>query len=93
VFGASLPAVARSDPAQDLFRTPAAGSTEVVDHAPWDQLLQTYVKPGADGLNRVDYAALKADGLPALRSYIRTLEQVDPEKLDRNEQFALLANL
>lgn len=93
VFGASLPAVARSDPAQDLFRRPAAGSTEVVDHAPWDQLLQTYVKPGADGLNRVDYAALKADGLPALRSYIRTLEQVDPEKLDRNEQFALLANL
>jgi len=93
VFGASLPAVARSDPAQDLFRTPAAGSTEVVDHAPWDQLLQTYVKPGADGLNRVDYAALKADGLPALRSYIRTLEQVDPASLDRNEQFAFLANL
>jgi hypothetical protein len=93
VFVAALPQVARSDPAQDLFRTPAAGSTEVVDHAPWDQLLQTYVKPGADGLNRVDYAAVKADGLPALRSYIRTLEQVDPASLDRNEQFAFLANL
>ena len=93
VFGAGLPAIAHGEPAQNLFRTPAGGSTEVVDHAAWDQLLQTYVKPGADGLNRVDYAALKADGLPALRSYIRTLEQVDPGKLAREEQFALLANL
>src|SRR3990170_268230 len=93
VFGASLPTVAYGDPAQDLFRAPAEGSTEIVDHAPFDQLLQTYVKPGADGLNRVDYAALKKGGLQSLRSYIRTLEQVDPGKLAREEQFALLANL
>src|SRR3990170_4694169 len=93
VFGASLPTVAYGDPAQDLFRAPAEGSTEIVDHAPFDQLLQTYVKPGADGLNRVDYAALKKGGLQSLRSYIQTLEQVDPASLNRNEQFAFLANL
>jgi len=93
VFGASLPAVAYGSPAQDLFRTPAEGSTEIVDHASFDQLLQTYVKPGADGLNRVDYAALKEGGLQSLRSYIRNLEQVDPANLDRAEQFAFLANL
>jgi Protein of unknown function, DUF547 len=88
-----LPAVAYGDPAQDLFRTAAEKTTEPVDHAPWDRLLKTYVKPDANGLNRVDYAALKAEGLPALRAYIGTLEQVDPSKLDRNDQFALLANL
>jgi len=93
VFGAAVPTVAYGDPAQDLFRAPAEGSTEIVDHAPFDQLLQTYVKPGADGLNRVDYAALKKGGLQSLRSYIQTLEQVDPASLNRNEQFAFLANL
>jgi hypothetical protein len=93
VFGAAVPTVAYGDPAQDLFRAPAEGSTEIVDHAPFDQLLQTYVKPGADGLNRVDYAALKKGGLQSLRSYIQTLEQVDPARLDRGEQFAFLANL
>jgi hypothetical protein len=51
------------------------------------------VKPGADGLNRVDYAALKVNGLPSLRAYIRAIEQIDPAKLSRHEQFALLANL
>ena len=90
---AGQPAAALGDAAQDLFRTAAEQTTEPVDHAAWDQLLKTYVKPGTDGLNRVDYAGLKAEGLPALRAYIATLEQADPSKLDRNDQFALLANL
>ncbi|HSD93355.1 MAG TPA: DUF547 domain-containing protein [Methyloceanibacter sp.] len=89
----SLPEIARADPIQELFDTAASGSAETVDHAVWDRILATYVKPGADGLNRVDYAALKAGGLPPLRAYIESLEQVDPGTLDRDEQFALLANL
>lgn len=93
VFAAGLPALAHGKTPQDLFGTSAEGSTQVVDHAAWGRLLQTYVKPGADGLNRVDYAALKAKGLPSLRAYIQSLEQVDPAKLSRSEQFALLANL
>jgi hypothetical protein len=88
-----IPAVALGGPAQDLFRMAAEQTTKPVDHSAWDRLLKTYVKPGADGLNRVDYAALKADGLPALRAYIGALEQADPSTLDRNDQFALLANL
>ena len=93
VFAAGMPAVAHGASAQDLFRTPAAGSVETVEHSAWDQILKTYVKPGADGLNRVDYAALKAEGLPLVRAYIQALEQVNPAKLDRDEQFAFLANL
>jgi Protein of unknown function, DUF547 len=90
---AGVPLAALAGTAQDLFATHAEGTAETVDHSAWDSLLKAYVRPGADGLNRVDYAALKAEGLPALRDYIGALEQADPNKLDRNEQFALLANL
>jgi hypothetical protein len=93
VLFAGVPVAALAGTAQDLFTTHAEGTGEPVDHSAWERLLKAYVKPGADGLNRVDYAALKAEGLPALRDYIGALEQTDPNKLDRNEQFALLANL
>jgi hypothetical protein len=93
VLFAFVPAPAFAGAAQDLFAASAEGTAETIDHSAWDRLLEAYVKPGPDGLNRVDYAALKAEGLPALRDYIGALEQADPKKLDRNEQFALLANL
>ncbi len=78
---------------RDLLATAAKGSTKTVDHSVWDRLLKTYVKPGADGLNRVDYAAFKSGGHAALKDYIRSLQAVDLSTLDRPEQFALLANL
>jgi hypothetical protein len=59
----------------------------------WDALLKGYVKPDSDGLNRVDYAGFKKAGHAQLKQYIRQLETVDPQALDRSEQFALLANL
>ncbi len=70
-----------------------AGSQVVVDHATWDKLLKTYVKAGADGLNRVDYRAFQAAGQQDLKTYIARLEKTDLKVLDRPEQFALLANL
>ena len=69
------------------------GSQVVVDHATWDKLLKTYVKAGADGLNRVDYRAFQAAGQQDLKTYIARLEKTDLTVLDRSEQFALLANL
>lgn len=78
---------------QQLFATAADNARVTVDHSAWDRLLKAYVKPQPDGLNRVDYAAFKREGHQALKSYIRTLEAVDPMRLDRREQFALLANL
>lgn len=77
----------------DLFRKAAAGSTATVDHAAWDRLLNTYVKPGPDGLNRVDYAAFKSAGHAELKAYVQALQRIDPQTLDRQEQFAFLANL
>jgi len=85
--------MAHAQTPQNLIATAAGSSTRTVDHAAWDRLLRAYVKPGPDGLNRVDYAAFKREGQPALKAYIGQLEAVDPATLDRAEQFALLANL
>lgn len=77
----------------ELLRKAAIGSPATVDHSAWSQLLNQYVKTGADGINRVDYAAFKAGGHSRLKQYIRGLEATDPTDLDRPEQFALLVNL
>lgn len=93
IFGVPLCSVASTSELTDLFREAAPGSAQTVDHSEWDRLLKAYVKPGAGGLNRVDYAAFKLAGHEDLKLYIRRLEAVDPQKLGRREQFALLANL
>jgi hypothetical protein len=55
--------------------------------------LKTYVVVGSDGLNRFDYAALKAKDQPTLKAYIKALEAEQPTKLGRDEAFAYWANL
>ncbi len=90
--GGQVETALAAEPA-DLIATATPGSKVTVDHSAWDRLLKTYVKPGSDGLNRVDYAAFKSGGHGDLKLYIRNLETVDPQSLDRPEQFALLANL
>lgn len=92
-IGAFAPTGVRAAEPADLFHKAAVGSPVTVDHSAWDRLLKQYVKAGADGINRVDYAAFKASGRPQLKGYIRQLEATDPARLDRPEQFALLANL
>lgn len=77
----------------DLFGRGASGSAVTVDHSVWDRLLKAYVKPGSDGLNRVDYAAFKSSGHAELKAYIQAMQRLDPQTLDRTEQFAFLANL
>lgn len=76
----------------DLFRA-AAIKSEAVDHQPWTRLLSIYVKPGGDGINRVDYAAFKRDGHVQLKAYVAKLQALSPASLTRPEQFALLINL
>ncbi len=88
---AAPPAVAAS--VTEAFTAHTAGSTMTVDHSAWDGLLKTYVKPSADGVNRVDYRAFKAAGHKPLKDYVARLEAVAPDKLDRPEQFAFWANL
>lgn len=77
----------------DLIKNAASASAVVVDHSAWDSLLKRYVRASGDGIARLNYQAFKADGQVQLKAYIKTLEGIDPATLNRNEQFALLANL
>lgn len=70
-----------------------AGSTQKLDHSPWNRLLKSYLHAGKDGLNRFDYAALNAGGTGGLKKYLSYLQSVDPAGLSRDEQFAFWTNL
>jgi len=61
----------------------------------FDALLAKYVKPGADGVNRVDYArwTASAQDLTSLYDYISHLAARTPSKMPRNDAFAFWCNL
>lgn len=77
----------------ETFSPHQAGAAAKVDHAAWDKLLKTYVRPAGDGVNRVDYKAFKAAGHSELKAYVKRLEGTDVGSLDRPEQLAFWANL
>lgn len=63
------------------------------DHAAFDVLVQAHVKPDAQGYNRVDYRALKANGQGALKAYIATLQDARPSSMSIAEAQAYWINL
>jgi hypothetical protein len=69
---------------------PASSTT--IDHSNYAQLLEAFVEAHDDGINRVRYAALKADRGAVLSSYVAMLERVDPDRLARPEQMAYWIN-
>lgn len=95
-LAACLPTGPMTAYAQDpagLLRTASSESSLRVDHSTWTSLLKAYVRPGPDGVNRVDYTAFKKQGHSRLRQYIRSVEGTELARLNRSEQFALLVNL
>jgi hypothetical protein len=64
----------------------ASSRTSAVNHEIWAELLGKYVT--ADGVN---YTGFKKDE-DRLDQYLRVLENTDPEKLPRNEQYAYYIN-
>jgi hypothetical protein len=63
-----------------------AAAGRMVDHGIYAELLSKHVKNGV-----VNYAGFKADE-NHLDQYLKILEQVDPERLPRDEQFAFFIN-
>lgn len=59
----------------------------VVDHGRFASLLGSHLRNG-----RVDYAGFKAEETK-LDAYLDELSRIDPDQLDRNEQFAFYINL
>ncbi|MYA18388.1 MAG: DUF547 domain-containing protein, partial [Gammaproteobacteria bacterium] len=70
-------------------------STATIDHGPWQEILDAYLKEHPSGINRFDYAALKAnsDHRRKLTSYLMGLTQLDPRTHSRDEQKAYWINL
>ena len=68
------------------------GSTTTVDHSAYAGLLDRHLTRHADGVNRVRYAALRADDRATLQAYVQSLEAVDPDGLNRPEQMAYWIN-
>ncbi len=68
---------------------------EQTQHAAWTDLLQEYVRPARDGVNRFDYGALKGapEDRAALQAYIDSFATLDFDALTRDEAFAAWANL
>ena len=71
-------------------------STVTIDHAPWQALLDTYLKTDdPSGVYRFDYGALKdnAGDRKKLSGYLKSLAVIDPRTCSRDEQMAYWINL
>ncbi len=71
------------------------GNAEEVDHSPWQAILDGYLKTGhPSGVNRFDYAGLKANAKDSerLTGYLASLQALDPRRLSGAEQFAYWVN-
>jgi len=78
---------------KDAIFTASGESGDVIDHSAFDAFLTNYVKPDADGLNRVAYGDVSDADKKALDDYVEKLEGVAVSKLQRSEQFAYWVNL
>jgi hypothetical protein len=67
--------------------------SDPINHDAWDILLAKHVRPGTDGVNRLDYERLKSDDAGSLKSYLSNLQAVPISDYPRNEQFAYWVNL
>lgn len=65
-----------------------------IDHSVWQSLLDAFVLEHESGVNRFDYAALKANSgeRERLRDYLAGLQAIDPRKYSRAEQKAYWIN-
>ncbi|MEL6259046.1 MAG: hypothetical protein AAFQ67_08320, partial [Pseudomonadota bacterium] len=82
-------AAAQESAVQTVASVPAA------QHAQWTELLQKYVSEDADGVNRFDYGALKAnaDDVASLKAYLASFADLDFDALDDDEAFVAWGNL
>lgn len=64
-----------------------------ISHSVWTSLLRQHVRPGADGINRVDYKSLKIAGHARLKTYLAALQRAAPSRLARDAQMAFWINL
>ena len=77
----------------DRWKAHDSASTETIEHAAWETLLQRYLRQDDDGVNRFQYSAVSDDDRRALDGYIGELAAVNIDRFNRDEQFAYWVNL
>lgn len=88
----SVPVLAA--PSADLWSVWDRAGTKVgLDHSTWQGVLDDYVVASEDGVNRVRYDALRADGAEGLRTYIEDMAAIDPREFTQDEQMAYWINM
>ena len=69
-------------------------STVIIDHTPWQSLLDRYlINNHPSGINRFDYKAVNDTDKKKLRSYLDSMQLLDPRDYNRAEQKAYWINL
>ena len=70
-------------------------NTAIIDHGPWQEILDAHLKAHPSGIHRFDYAALKAsaEDRKKLSTYLLGLTELDPRTFARAEQMAYWINL
>jgi hypothetical protein len=73
----------------------STGNAQTAAGGKYDELLRMYVKPSADGVNRVDYVAWKKSkaDLAKLDAALADMMTATPSKLERNAAMAYWINL
>jgi len=69
-------------------------NAQEVNHQPWADILDEYLDDEDEsGVNLFNYSAVDEADHQKLKDYLVSLTQMDPRKLNKNEQFAYWANL
>ena len=94
---ALLAGVAKAAPGSELLSAWEASvetNAASIDHSAWQSILDTYLTSHPSGINRFDYAALKANAEDAakLAGYLTSLQELDPRHYSRQEQQAYWIN-
>ena len=78
-----------------FWETSDEASLKQVDHGAWQDILTAYLRIHSSGINKFDYAALKASAKDAskLAKYLSYLQEFDPRTYSRAEQKAYWINL
>jgi hypothetical protein len=74
-------------------RWAAAGGADAPDPVPWDAFLARYRQLGADGIARVDYAAVTLEDRSVLAAWLAELQSADPSTMHPHAALSFWLNL
>lgn len=93
---ALLPVVAAAAPSAEkwaYWEQSNATSTSTIDHALWQGVLDKYLRPSPDNINRFAYSAVAGEGRAQLTNYLSAMAAVDPRDYNSAEQQAYWINV